>query len=196
MQPHSGHKCPGGASCGRRLPATGSRSQNGTDHCRGRPEQQEPHMDTQRFSRIANGLKSASISLLSPDQDALRREGKEVLRFSIGRPDLTRLSIIKAAASDARWPRDSSIIRTTGAFLPMREAVATYPKRQNGLAPDPKTEQIMITPERRKRPHARTHAPASIPVTRCLQCPSPGFSSTIRHPHAPRRTRTLRAQGT
>ena len=44
-------------------------------------------MDTQRFSRIANGLKSASISSVTQTADALRREGKEVLVFSIGRPD-------------------------------------------------------------------------------------------------------------
>ena len=40
-------------------------------------------MDTQRFSRIANGLKSASISSVTQTADALRREGKEVLVFSI-----------------------------------------------------------------------------------------------------------------
>lgn len=58
-------------------------------------------MDTQRFSRIANGLKSASISSVTQTADALRREGKEVLVFSIGRPDFDTPEHIKAAANDA-----------------------------------------------------------------------------------------------
>ena len=58
-------------------------------------------MDTQRFSRIANGLKSASISSVTQTADALRREGKEVLVFSIGRPDFDTPEHIKSAANDA-----------------------------------------------------------------------------------------------
>ena len=117
-------------------------------------------MDTQRFSRIANGLKSASISSVTQTADALRREGKEVLVFSIGRPDFDTPEHIKSAAHDAL------------AILPMREAVAAYLKRQNGLDYDPKTE-IMITAGAQEALMLCTHALLD-PGDEVL-VPSPGF---------------------
>ena len=89
-------------------------------------------MDTQRFSRIANGLKSASISSVTQTADALRREGKEVLVFSIGRPDFDTPEHIKSAANDALAKGFVHYTHNRG-ILPMREAVAAYLKRQNGL---------------------------------------------------------------
>ena len=113
-------------------------------------------MDTQRFSRIANGLKSASISSVTQTADALRREGKEVLVFSIGRPDFDTPEHIKAAASDALAKGFVHYTHNRG-ILPMREAVAAYLKRQNGLDYDPKTE-IMITAGAQEALMLCTHA--------------------------------------
>ena len=150
-------------------------------------------MDTQRFSRIANGLKSASISSVTQTADALRREGKEVLVFSIGRPDFDTPEHIKSAANDALAKGFVHYTHNRG-ILPMREAVAAYLKRQNGLDYDPKTE-IMIT------------AGAQEALMLCTACPArsrrrgagalAGFPPLLfEHPHAPCRTRALRAQGT
>ena len=113
-------------------------------------------MDTQRFSRIANGLKSASISSVTQTADALRREGKEVLVFSIGRPDFDTPEHIKAAANDALAKGFVHYTHNRG-ILPMREAVAAYLKRQNGLDYDPKTE-IMITAGAQEALMLCTHA--------------------------------------
>ena len=113
-------------------------------------------MDTQRFSRIANGLKSASISSVTQTADALRREGKEVLVFSIGRPDFDTPEHIKAAANDSLAKGFVHYTHNRG-ILPMREAVAAYLKRQNGLDYDPKTE-IMITAGAQEALMLCTHA--------------------------------------
>ena len=128
-------------------------------------------MDTQRFSRIANGLKSASISSVTQTADALRREGKEVLVFSIGRPDFDTPEHIKAAASDALAKGFVHYTHNRG-ILPMREAVAAYLKRQNGLDYDPKTE-IMITAGAQEALMLCTHALLD-PGDEVL-VPSPGF---------------------
>ena len=128
-------------------------------------------MDTQRFSRIANGLKSASISSVTQTADALRREGKEVLVFSIGRPDFDTPEHIKAAASDALAKGFVHYTHNPG-ILPMREAVAAYLKRQNGLDYDPKTE-IMITAGAQEALMLCTHALLD-PGDEVL-VPSPGF---------------------
>lgn len=133
-------------------------------------------MDTQRFSRIANGLKSASISSVTQTADALRREGKEVLVFSIGRPDFDTPEHIKAAASDALAKGFVHYTHNRG-ILPMREAVAAYLKRQNGLDYDPKTE-IMITAGAQEALMLCTHALLD-PGDEVL-VPSPASSSTIR----------------
>ena len=128
-------------------------------------------MDTQRFSRIANGLKSASISSVTQTADALRREGKEVLVFSIGRPDFDTPEHIKAAANDALAKGFVHYTHNRG-ILPMREAVAAYLKRQNGLDYDPKTE-IMITAGAQEALMLCTHALLD-PGDEVL-VPSPGF---------------------
>ena len=128
-------------------------------------------MDTQRFSRIANGLKSASISSVTQTADALRREGKEVLVFSIGRPDFDTPEHIKSAANDALAKGFVHYTHNRG-ILPMREAVAAYLKRQNGLDYDPKTE-IMITAGAQEALMLCTHALLD-PGDEVL-VPSPGF---------------------
>lgn len=133
-------------------------------------------MDTQRFSRIANSLKSASISSVTQTADALRREGKEVLVFSIGRPDFDTPEHIKAAANDALAKGFVHYTHNRG-ILSMREAVAAYLKRQNGLDYDPKTE-IMITAGGAGSPHALHARPAQSRATRCW-CPRRASSSTI-----------------
>lgn len=150
-------------------------------------------MDTQRFSRIANGLKSASISSVTQTADALRREGKEVLVFSIGRPDFDTPEHIKAAASDALAKGFVHYTHNRG-ILPMREAVAAYLKRQNGLDYDPKTE-IMITAGAQEALMLCTHALLD-PGRRGAGALAGLPPLLFEHPHAPRRTRTLRAQGT
>ena len=120
---------------------------------------------------IANGLKSASISSVTQTADALRREGKEVLVFSIGRPDFDTPEHIKAAANDALAKGFVHYTHNRG-ILPMREAVAAYLKRQNGLDYDPKTE-IMITAGAQEALMLCTHALLD-PGDEVL-VPSPGF---------------------
>ena len=128
-------------------------------------------MDTQRFSRIANSLKSASISSVTQTADALRREGKEVLVFSIRPPDFDTPEHNKAAANDALAKGFVHYTHNRG-ILPMREAVAAYLKRQNGLDYDPKTE-IMITAGAQEALMLCTHALLD-PGDEVL-VPSPGF---------------------
>ena len=128
-------------------------------------------MEPTRFSTVANELKSASISSVTQLADALRREGKDVLAFSIGRPDFDTPQHIKAAAEDAlakgyvHYPHNRGVME-------LRQAVAAYLKRQNGLDYDP-AKEIMIT------------AGAQEALTLCMHAllnpgdevlvPSPGF---------------------
>ena len=92
--------------------------------------------------------------------------------FSIGRPDFDTPEHIKAAANDALAKGFVHYTHNRG-ILPMREAVAAYLKRQNGLDYDPKTE-IMITAGAQEALMLCTHALLD-PGDEVL-VPSPGSS--------------------
>lgn len=128
-------------------------------------------MDTHSFSHVANALKSASISSVTQRGDALCRAGKEVLVFSIGRPDFDTPDHIKAAACKGL---DDGCVHYTHnrGMLPLRKAVADYLKRQNGLEYDPEKE-IMITAGAQEALMLCMHATLN-PGDEVL-VPSPGF---------------------
>lgn len=128
-------------------------------------------MSDLRYSDTANALQSASISYVTQSADALRREGKEVLVFSIGRPDFDTPEHIKMAAKEAM---DKGAVHYTHnrGILPLREAIAEYLKQQNGLDYDPNTE-IMVTAGAQEALMLCMHATLN-PGDEVL-LPSPGF---------------------
>ena len=128
-------------------------------------------MDAHRFSLVANALKSASISSVTQRGDALRRAGKEVLVFSIGRPDFDTPAHVKAAACKALDEGHVHYTHNRG-ILPLRKAVADSLQRQNGLTYDPDTE-IMITAGAQEALMLCMHATLN-PGDEVL-VPSPGF---------------------
>ena len=95
------------------------------------------------ISGKALSLCPASISHITQLADRLRQAGKDVLAFSMGRPDFDTPSHIKEAAARALAAGKVHYAHSRG-VLEMRQAVAGYLKRQNGLSYDPDTE-IIIT---------------------------------------------------
>ena len=100
-------------------------------------------MNKEKISNIAARLKLASVSVITDTADAMIRSGKDVIVFSIGRPDFDTPAHIKEAAKAALDKGQVHYAPNRGT-MPMREAVTAYLKAQHGLDYDPRQE-VMVT---------------------------------------------------
>lgn len=128
-------------------------------------------MNLQDLSSIAQNLPCASITSVTQIADALRQEGKDVLVFSIGRPDFDTPEHIKAAAAQAMSKGQVHYAHSRG-VPQLRKAVAAYLERQNGVRYDPERE-IIITSGAQEALMLAMHALVN-PGDEVL-IPSPGF---------------------
>lgn len=128
-------------------------------------------MNLHDMSKIAQQLPSASVISVTQIADALRQEGKDVLVFSIGRPDFDTPQHIKDAAADAMARGQVHYAHSRG-IPQLRKAVARYLERQNGISYDPERE-IIITAGAQEALMLAMHALVN-PGDEVL-VPSPGF---------------------
>jgi aminotransferase len=97
-----------------------------------------------RIASRAHSLPASGIRRIDDAAERLRREGRDVIQLTLGRPDFDTPAHIKEAARAALDGGDVHYTSNRGS-PDLRSAIAEKLRRENGVVADPETEVLVTT---------------------------------------------------